>query len=182
VRGAGSGWASLLRIGCSHRKRRASSTLHLIGLERLIARGVRSARPFAREASQRFKDDNNPVSEFARTALRKSETSRVARLDLSAPITAGSWRWKARPRGPLAREGVFSQTCAASMPGLCDYQEHSGARFLTGAALTDEGLSHWERHIAGPQLKGGSRGISTDKAMVNRAWDLEGNTSADMPF
>ena len=35
-------------------------------------------------------------------------------------------------------------------------QKSNGARFLTGVALTDEGLHFWELHKTGQQLKGGS--------------------------
>ena len=151
------------------------------GLVRLTQRGQFDPPEFAREAGQRFKDDNNPVSEFARTALRLSESTRVARHDLLCAYHG----WQLEMEGEAARAlgaRAFFPRLRAVMLGLGDTQDDRGTRYLTGLALTDEGLLHWSRHIAGPQLKGGSRGHATDDLHVNQQWSKSSNRSKDCPF
>jgi hypothetical protein len=57
----------------------------------------------------------------------------------------------------------------AAVPGLEDITDTSGRRYVAGIALTDEGLQLWELHNIGPQLKSGSKGVSTTKMEVNKA-------------
>ena len=155
-------------------------TFVLEGLARLFERGRYDPPAFTLAANQRFKDDNNPVSEFARSCLRASKTSRVARHDLLCAYHG----WQLEMEGEAARAigaRAFFPRLRAVLTDLGEMQENSGIRFLTGLALTDEGISHWERHIVGPQLKGGSKGTATAKEQVNKPWNT-GQSDEGEPF
>lgn len=131
-------------------------------------------------ANQRFKDDNNPVAEFARTNIVKSSYKRVARHDLMCAFHG----WQREQEGDEARAAGarwFFPRLRSAVPGLGETQEDSGIRYFTGLALTDEGLQHWERHIVGPQLRGGNKGFSVARDGVNRNWNT-GESHASDPF
>ena len=54
----------------------------LAGLQRLMARGQYDPPLSVRMATQRFKDDNNPVSEWIREAVEQDRFCKVSRADL----------------------------------------------------------------------------------------------------
>jgi P4 family phage/plasmid primase-like protien len=143
----------------------------LEGLERLLARGGRYELPDAvREMMTRFKDENNPVQEFARRALRPDPGSMVLRADLMCAFHG----WQKEAEGDEARAmgaRAFFPRVRSAVSGSGDYQDSSGRRFLSGMRLTDEGLTLWQTHTEGPQLRGGARGASTDKPAVNKRFE-----------
>lgn len=154
--------------------------LALAGFDRLIERGRYDPPEVVMTANQRFKDDNNPVAEFARTNIVKSSYKRVARHDLMCAFHG----WQREQEGDEARAAGarwFFPRLRSAVPGLGETQEDSGIRYFTGLALTDEGLQHWERHIVGPQLRGGNKGFSVARDGVNRNWNT-GESHASDPF
>jgi hypothetical protein len=72
--------------------------------------------------------------------------------------------------------GFFPRLRAAA-PWMTDYQDPQGKRFMVGIHLTSEGLQQWDAHHTGPQLRGGSTGLSRTKLDVNRTHSgVETNT------
>ena len=153
----------------------------LDGLDRLLARGRYELPETVKAAVQRFKDDNNPVGEWARTAVVRRARSRVARSDLLCAFHG----WQREQDGDEARalggRGFFPRLRAA-VPGLEDITDTSGRRYVAGIALTDEGLQLWELHNVGPQLKGGSKGVSTTKMEVNKAHGGAAGSAVEAQF
>lgn len=148
----------------------------LEGLAALVKHGSYDLPEAVRTAIQRFKDDNNPVGEWARSAVSKSPHGRVSRADLMCAYHG----WQREQDGDEARafgaRGFFPRLRAA-MAGLGEMQEHNGKRFITGLHLTEEGLQLWDLHNQGPQLKGGSKGSSMTKHEVNRVVPAEQTAS-----
>jgi hypothetical protein len=109
----------------------------------------------------------HPVHEWARTAIVRVPGGRVARHDL----TCAYHGWQREQDGDDAKafgaRGFFPRLRAAA-PWVTDYQEHGGKRFIVGIHLTSEGLQQWNDHHGGPQLRGGSAGMSLSKIEVNR--------------
>lgn len=141
----------------------------LEGLRDLIATGSYDLPETVLQAIQRFKDDNNPVGEWARTAVVKMPGGKVARHDLMCAYHG----WQREQDGDEARAfgaRAFFPRLRAAAPWTSDNQDHSGKRFITGLHLTDEGLQLWDLHNQGPQLKGGSKGSSLNKTDVNKLW------------
>lgn len=139
----------------------------LDGLTRLLDRGSYDIPESVRAALQRFKDDNNPVGEWARNALVRSPFSKVSRPDLLCAYHG----WQREQDGDDARAfggRAFFPRLRAAAPWSGEAQDHSGRRFITGVALTDEGLQLWDLHNQGPQLRGGSKGSSLTKSEVNK--------------
>jgi P4 family phage/plasmid primase-like protien len=150
------------------------------GQRRLFERGYYNAPAVVSEANQRFKDDNNPVSEFARSAVVRSDYTKVARHDLLCAFHG----WQLEMEGEAARAAGarwFFPKLRTAVSGLSDNQEHGGARYLTGLKLTEEGLAYWERHRGGTQLKGGSTGYATSAERVNASWNSD-RQPQDTPF
>lgn len=139
----------------------------LQGLRSLLERGTYDVPEVVRFAIQRFKDDNNPVGEWARTALARTPHGRVSRSDLMCAYHG----WQREQDGDEARAfgaRAFFPRLRSAAPWSADMQEHNGKRFVTGLQLTDEGLQLWDSHSQGPQLKGGSKGSSLTKFDVNK--------------
>lgn len=146
----------------------------LAGLAALLKRGSYDLPESVRTAIQRFKDDNNPVGEWARTAVVKSAHSKVARADLMCAYHG----WQREQDGDEARAfgaRAFFPRLRAAAPWAKEQQEHNGRRYVTGLALSDEGLQQWDSHNQGPQLKGGSKGSAMTKTEVNRMHSEETN-------
>jgi P4 family phage/plasmid primase-like protien len=139
----------------------------LEGLARLLDKGSYDIPESVRNAIQRFKDDNNPVGEWARSALVKAPYGRVTRGDLMCAYHG----WQREQDGDEARafgaRGFFPRLRAA-FAGLADMTDNNGRRYIAGVHLTDEGLQLWDSHVQGPQLKGGSKGTSATKHEVNK--------------
>lgn len=142
----------------------------LEGLRDLLNAGSYDLPETVQHAIQRFKDDNNPVGEWARTAVVRTPNGKVARHDLMCAYHG----WQREQDGDEARAfgaRAFFPRLRTSSPWANDTQDHTGKRFITGIHLTDEGLQLWELHSQGPQLKGGSKGSSLNKHEVNKVWD-----------
>ena len=140
----------------------------LIGLRRLLERGSYDLPESVRAAIQRFKDDNNPVGEWARAAIAKAPHGKVARADMMCAYHG----WQREQDGDEARAfgaRAFFPRLRAVAPWAGETTDANGRRFITGVSLTDEGLQLWDLHNQGPQLKGGSKGVSLTKHEVNRA-------------
>lgn len=151
----------------------------LVGLGRLMERGSYALPECIRNSIQRFKDDNNPVAEWARSAL-KPGPHKVQRNDLLCAFHG----WQREQDGDDARalggRGFFPRL-RACLPALdLEVKDKIGRRFVGGASLTDEGLYYWERHNSDP-LRGGSKGASTLKTEVNKAWHARENDVEDDP-
>lgn len=139
----------------------------LDGLARLMERGSYDIPESVRTAIQRFKDDNNPVGEWARTAVVRSPTGKVARADIMCAYHG----WQREQDGDEAKAfgaRAFFPRLRGIAPWTGDSTDSTGKRFVTGLALTDEGLQLWDLHNQGPHLKGGSKGISVTRHEVNR--------------
>ena len=139
----------------------------LDGLAGLLERGSYDLPDSVRNTIQRFKDDNNPVGEWARTAVVKSPHGRVSRGDIMCAYHG----WQREQDGDEARAfgaRAFFPRLRAAAPWASDMTDHSGRRYVTGLQLTDEGLLLWDLHNQGPQLKGGSKGTSLSKNDVNK--------------
>ena len=154
----------------------------LEGLWRLLERGGSFEPPAAiLDVMQRFKDDNNPVQEFARTALSYSAEHMVARADLMCAMHG----WQREMEGDEARAfgaRAFFPRLRAAMLQTADHKGHDGRRYIVGVRMTDEGLALWQAHNQGPQLRGGSLGASTEKVMVNRKRDGADRASTEAEF
>jgi P4 family phage/plasmid primase-like protien len=139
----------------------------LEGLSNLVERGSYDIPESVRTAIQRFKDDNNPVGEWARTAIVKAPHGRVSRADIMCAYHG----WQREQDGDEARAfgaRAFFPRLRSAAPWTSEMQEHNGRRFITGLHLSDEGLQLWDSHVQGPQLKGGSKGNSLVKTDVNK--------------
>lgn len=139
----------------------------LDGLATLLQRGSYDVPEVVRNAIQRFKDDNNPVGEWARAAVVKMPHGRVSRHDLMCAYHG----WQREQDGDEARAfgaRAFFPRLRSVAPWASDHQDHTGKRFINGLHLTDEGLQLWDLHNQGPQLKGGSKGSSLTKLDVNK--------------
>jgi P4 family phage/plasmid primase-like protien len=143
----------------------------LTGLKRLSARGHYELPPEIKNLIQRFKDDNNPVGEWVRLAVKNSAYSKVSRHDLLCAYHG----WQREQDGEEARAiggRAFFPRLRSACPGSAVGQEHDGTRYITDIALTDEGLQLWQRHNDNP-LKGGSKGNSPSKSDVNKQFATE---------
>ncbi|WP_354097197.1 phage/plasmid primase, P4 family [Bradyrhizobium sp. S3.2.12] len=140
----------------------------LEGLRKLLERGSFNVPGSVSEDIREFKEGNNPVAEFARTALAVTANTKVERAD----VLCAYHGWLREEMGEEARASGarwFFPKLREALTGVDD-QKSGGARFLTGVGLTDEGLHYWDMHKMGHQLKGGSTGFSASKCEVNRIW------------
>ncbi len=152
----------------------------LDGLARLLERGSFDVPDSVADAIREFKEANNAVAEFARIAIEPSPCSKVERGD----VLCAYHGWQRQEQGEEARASGgrrFFPKLRDLIDGVGD-QKSNGARFVTGIALTKEGLHFWELHKNGQQLKGGSAGTSASKAEVNRPWSGDAAEPDDGPF
>lgn len=148
----------------------------LEGLTALLQHGSYNLPETVRGAIQRFKDDNNPVGEWSRTAVVRSAHSKVARSDLMCAYHG----WQREQDGDEARAfgaRAFFPRLRSAAPWVADTTEHNGRRYVIGLALSDEGLQLWDLHSQGPQLKGGSKGSALSKSEVNKLHNDEKQTT-----
>lgn len=141
----------------------------LAGLARLLEQGRYDLPESVAQAGQRFKDDNNPVGQWARTHLVKSTSHRILRADLLCAYHG----WQAEEEGSEARAlgaRAFFPRLRAACPWIGDTTSDDGRRFVTGISLTDAALVLWERHN-NDRLNGGAKAASLSKSEVNRLWN-----------
>jgi len=139
----------------------------LDGLSALLERGSYELPESVHSAIQRFKDDNNPVGEWARTAIARTLHGKVSRADLACAYHG----WQREQDGDDAKamgNRALLPRLRAIAPWIGDVKDDHGRRYVTGIHLTSEGLQYWDLHMQGPQLKGGSKGTSTTKHDVNK--------------
>lgn len=151
----------------------------LVGLGRLMERGSYALPDCIKASIQRFKDDNNPVAEWARTAV-KAGPFKVLRNDLLCAFNG----WQREQDGDEVRAfggRTFFPRLRSVVAGLdFDLSDHSGRRYVGGLSLTDEALHCWDRHNSDP-MRNGQKGASLTKAEVNRTWQTTFETTEEDP-
>jgi P4 family phage/plasmid primase-like protien len=141
----------------------------LDGLARLLRRGQFDIPPQVAAAIQTFRDDSNPVAEWARTMLVQSDASKVERADLLCAFH-GWWREEMGDDVRLLAGRWFVPRLRAACPWIGTTYTH-GARFFTGVKLNQEGLKFWQRQSADAAQRGhGSRGAASSADCVNKTW------------
>jgi P4 family phage/plasmid primase-like protien len=174
-------------IGSHIMETEASGVLNwaLDGLARLLERGSFDLPPEVAAAVREFKEGNNPVAEFARIAIKPSPHFKVERGD----VLCAYHGWQREEEGEEARakgaRSLFPKLRSVFDGDTIGNQKSGDDRFLTGFALTDEGLRFWDLHRNGQQLKNGSPGRSPTKGEVNRICDVDAGDAkpdGDMPF
>ncbi|HEX2554222.1 MAG TPA: phage/plasmid primase, P4 family [Microvirga sp.] len=138
------------------------------GLDRLRARGRYLLPASILQAIDRFKDDNSPISAWARVAVQPDPESMVSRKDLRCSFNG----WQLEEQGHDARAlGAHKFTpllrSVAPWADVDGYQGHAGERFVTGIRLTSAGLRYWQEHSDAP-LKNGCAGLAQTQEGVNR--------------
>src|SRR4029077_20388824 len=155
-------------IGQAVFEREASGILNwaLEGLVRLRKRGFYNIPESIKVAITQYKDDNNPVSQWAREALEADPHSRVARADVVRAYNG----WELEQEGEEAHaHGArwLLPRLRNQIKGLGDYQNDDGTRYITGVKLTKLGLAMWTSYgLANPRT--GPGGFSTSASEVNR--------------
>jgi P4 family phage/plasmid primase-like protien len=155
-------------IGQAVFEREASGILNwaLDGLVRLRKRGFYSIPESIKAAITQYKDDNNPVGQWAREALEADPDHRVARSDVVRAYNG----WELEQEGEEAHaHGArwLLPRLRNQIKGLGDYQTHEGTRYITGIKLTKLGLAMWTSYgVANP--RNGPGGLSTSASEVNR--------------
>jgi P4 family phage/plasmid primase-like protien len=151
----------------------------LDGLAKLLQRGLFDVPDSVADDIREFKEANNPVAEFARAAVMVSKDHKVERSDLLCAFHG----WQREEQGEEARASGgrwFFPRLRELIEGATD-QKSNGMRFVTGIALTDEGLHYWLTHRVGQQLRGGSSGFSTACDQVNRPLERADHPSKKPP-
>jgi hypothetical protein len=132
----------------------------LDGLEQLRTRGRFDIPAPVREAIQSFKDNSNPVAEWARTMLERAPLGKVERGDLLCAFH-GWWREEMGDDARLHGGRWFVPKLRAACPHI-PVVTVRGNRYAGGIKLTGEGLTCWERQSADAAQRGrGSRGTAS---------------------
>jgi P4 family phage/plasmid primase-like protien len=141
----------------------------LAGLARLLARGQYEIPAQVQGAIQAFKDDSNPVAEWARTMLARSDITKIERGDLLCAFHG----WQQEEMGEDARlKGGrwLIPKLRAACPWITSVTV-MGNRHFGGIRLNDEGLKYWQRQSTEAAQRGhGSRGTASSTESVNRPW------------
>lgn len=136
----------------------------LAGLERLRARGFYEIPDGVAVELQRFKDENNPVGEWARDAVEVSGGTRVERQDLVRSYNG--WEHDMEGEEAISRGGRWLlPKLRARFPGVGESHSHGGRRYITGIKLTEFGLASWESYAKASPKPGG---FSANKIDVNQ--------------
>lgn len=148
-------------------KAEASGILNwaLAGLLRLMERGHYHLAEEVLAELERFKNDNNPVGEWAAQAIVVDKKYRVARADLLCSFhgyqrenDGGNARaWGGRYVFPRLRT-VY--------PAVTD-SKSDGVRFVEGIKLTETGKAWFKQHNLNP-LAGGSEGVTAPEIDPNK--------------
>jgi hypothetical protein len=141
----------------------------LDGLARLMARGRYDIPEPVRKAIQAFKDDSNPVAEWARTMLERDPHARIERSDLLCAFH-GWWREEMGDDVRLLGGRWFMPKLRAACPHITTVTV-KGTRYAGGIKLNEEGLKYWSRQSSDAAQRGrGSRGTASSAKDVNRTW------------
>jgi P4 family phage/plasmid primase-like protien len=174
-------------IGVAIFEAEASGILNwaLVGLLRLKARGYYHIPESVRDAIARFKDDNNPIGEWVREAVKVDPSSMVERRDLVRAFNG--WQFEQEGEKAEGRGGRWLlPKLRNQVPGSGDYKSGDGSkRYITGVKLTELGLAMWKSYgDANPH--GGPGGCATVVNDVNKlAYKGESharNAGSDVPF
>jgi phage/plasmid-associated DNA primase len=142
----------------------------LDGLKRLLARGRYEIPDAERAAIQAFKDDSNPVAEWARTMVERADGGKVSRGDLLCAFH-GWWREEMGDDVRLLGGRWLVPKLRAACPYIDTRIRSGDVRYVGGIRLTGEGLKYWSRQSADAAQRGhGSRGIASSDTAVNRVW------------
>jgi hypothetical protein len=155
-------------IGAAIFEDEASGILNwaLAGLARLRDRGLYSIPSSVRDDIARFKDDNNPVGEWAREALRSDPYSKVERRDLVRAYNG--WQFEQDGEKAEGRGGRWLlPKLRNQVPHLGDAQSHGGFKYITGVKLTEAGLATWKTY-GDVNPHGGAGGCATVVTEVNK--------------
>ena len=138
----------------------------LDGFARLLTRGHFNIPEPVRDAIQTFKDDSNPVGEWARTMLIRSDTNKIERSDLLCAFH-GWWREEMGDDVRLLGGRWLMPKLRAACPWITTVVVQ-GNRHVGGIKLTGEGLKFWQRqsYDAGH----GSHGTASSVDAVNKEW------------
>jgi P4 family phage/plasmid primase-like protien len=144
----------------------------LTGLARLLTRGQYEIPERVRGAIQSFKDDSNPVAEWARTMLVRSDVTKIERNDLLAAFQ-GWWLEEAGEDARLKGGRWLIPKLRAACPWVIEIRGHRD-RCFGGVRLNDVGLQFWQRQSSEAAQHGhGPRGTSSCSEFVNRPWNGE---------
>jgi P4 family phage/plasmid primase-like protien len=143
----------------------------LEGLARLLKQGAFVIPECVLTAIHNFQREGDIVVDFARTALERSGSTRIARGD----VVCAFHGWRRDDEGDKARL-YGGRWLIPRLRIACPWIFHrtsDGVRYLCGAKLTEEGLKHWARQATVAAQGGrGAEGESTNKDEVNRPWDV----------
>ena len=125
----------------------------LAGLQRLMERGHYDPPLSVRMATQRFKDDNNPVSEWIREAVEKDRFNKVSRAD----ILCAYHGWQREQDGDEAKAigaKSFWPLMRTLTPWITEARDSSGLRAFSGIRLTEVGAAVLGAAQAGAAAQG----------------------------
>ena len=143
----------------------------LAGLARLLGRGRYAIPDLVRKAIQGFRDDSNPVAEWARRMLEPAVDCKIERSDLLCSFH-GWWREEMGDSVRLPGGRWFVPKLRAACPHARTVTV-MGARYAGGIKLNKEGLQYWTRQSADAAQRGhGSRGTASSAKDVNQAWTV----------
>ena len=168
ARGEILGQASDVSLGAAVFELEAPGILNwaLAGLERLRARGFYEIPEGVAMALQRFKDENNPVGEWAREAIEVSAGTRIERQDLVRSYNG--WEHDMEGDEAISRGGRWLlPKLRARFPGLGEMTNHAGRRYIIGIKLTVMGLASWESYAKASQKPGGFATVKNDVNQVH---------------
>jgi P4 family phage/plasmid primase-like protien len=141
----------------------------LDGLGKLLARGQFNIPTQVRDAIQSFKDECNPVAEWARSMLVPVNDSKIERADLLCAFH-GWWREEMGDDVRLLGGRWLMPKLRAACPWITSTNT-MGTRYFIGIKLNDGGLAFWERQSSDAAQRGhGSRGTAASKAEVNKTY------------
>ena len=138
----------------------------ILGLARLRRRGFYDIPESVATALQHFKDENNPVGEWAREAVAVAKGMKVERRDLVRSYNG----WETDMEGDEARTvggRWLLPKLRARIPGLGDIQGDGGRRYITGIKLTDVGKAAWDSYAKASAKPGGFAATSADINQIN---------------
>ena len=126
----------------------------LAGLARLRARGFYDIPESVRDAISRFKDDNNPIGEWAREAIAVDPHSKVERRDLVRSFNG--WEFEQDGEKAIGRGGRWLMPRLRNQVSGLGENKVRGLRYITGLKLTEVGLAMWKTYGERPTSHGGS--------------------------
>jgi P4 family phage/plasmid primase-like protien len=138
----------------------------LEGFLRVYERGYYVIPETVQAAIQDFKDKNNPIGEWARSAIEYDEGYKVNRADLLCCFHG----WQKEMQGDAARAlggHKFTPQFRDVFPRAGETRSGSDGRYFTHIRLTPEGQEWWRQHNLEP-LKGGSKGKSLSPDSVSK--------------